>query len=68
MKRSFDEWQKVVEGAYRESNGVGQPIPLATMRDELKISPTWLRSILEDVMNVEIDGEGVEAVVWVTKL
>lgn len=68
MKRSFDEWQRVVEGAYRESNGIGQPIPLTTIRDELKIGPTWLRIILEDGMNVEIDGDGVEAVAWVTRL
>lgn len=67
MKRSFAECQKIVEGAYRESNGVGQPIPLATIRDELKISPTWLIEILDE-MNVEIDGDGVEAVAWVTKL
>lgn len=70
MKRSFDECKRVVEGAYRESNGVGQPIPLTTIRDELKISPTWLRIILEDEMNVEIDGDGNgnEAVAWVTKI
>ena len=67
MKRSFDEWQMVVEGAYRESNGIGCPIPLTTIRDELKIGPTWLRSVLEDGMNVEIDGDGVEAVAWVTR-
>ena len=68
MKRSFAERQKIVEGTYRESNGVGQPIPLTTIRDELKIGPKWLRSILEDGMNVEIDGDGVEAVAWVTKI
>lgn len=67
MKRSFDECKRVVEGAYRESNGIGQPIPLTTIRDELKIGPTWLRIILEDGMNVEIDGDGDDAVAWVTK-
>lgn len=67
MKRSFDECKRVVEGAYRESNGIGQPIPLTTIRDELKIGPTWLIEILEE-MNVEIDGSGVNAVAWVTKL
>lgn len=70
MKRSFADCKRIVIGAYRETNGVGQPIPLATIRDELKISPTWLRIILEDGMNVEIDGngDGVEAVAWVTKI
>lgn len=67
MKRSFADCKKIVEGAYRESNGIGQPIPLATIRDELKISPTWLIEILDE-MNVEIDGDGVEAVAWVTKI
>ena len=67
MKRSFADCKRIVIGAYRESNGVGCPIPLATIRDELKISPTWLIEILDE-MNVEIDGDGVEAVAWVTKL
>lgn len=66
MKRSFAECQKIVEGAYRESNGVGQPIPLATLREELVIGPTWLRIILEG-MGVEIDNRDGEPVAWVTR-
>lgn len=66
MKRSFAECQRVVEGAYRESNGVGQPIPLATLREELVIGPTWLRIILEG-MGVEIDNRDGEPVAWVTR-
>lgn len=67
MKRSFADCKRIVIGAYRETNGVGQPIQLATIRDELKISPTWLIEILEE-MGVEIDGSGVDAVAWVTKI
>lgn len=67
MKRSFAECKRKVEGAYRETNGVGQPIPLATIRDELVISPSWLIEILEG-MGVEIDNRDGEPVAWVTKI
>ena len=64
--KPFSECKSIVEGAFRESNGDGVPIPLATLVEELVIGPTWLRIILEE-MNVEIDGDGVEAVAWVTR-